>query len=291
MRAVTLGNGRVTTELAFGCGGIGGATPLRRSRALIEAALIAGIRHFDVAPSYGLGHAESILGDILAEVGACDATITTKAGIGSVRAPSSTRRLVQTAARVALSSFPKLRRRLGDRVRAAQPRGRFAAGEVRISVERSLSALRRDHIDVLLMHELMPGDLSDELLCALEGMIADGLVGEVGVGSRRDVMDELVTVLPPFFNVLQTEWSPRRWPVSLRPGQRRNFHGVLRAVKDVGTLGLDLVNAAPELLTIAATEVSGGQIVAQSSDPMRVAELVRYRSVPDAEAQLALWRR
>lgn len=290
MKTVTLGNGRITTEVAFGCGGIGGATPRRRSHALIEAAWEAGIRHFDVAPSYGFGQAEALLASILTDINARDATITTKVGIGRGRAPSKTRQLIQATARIALSPFPKIRRRLGDRARAAQPRSQFAPIDVRASVEQSLRALRRDHIDILLMHELVPSDLSDELLRTLEELIAGGLIGEVGAGSRRDVMEGLAAMLPPIFKVMQTEWSPRRSPVPLRPGQRRNFHGVLRAANDATTLGLDFDYAAAQLLAIASTELCGGQIVAQSSDPARVAALARYQAVPNAIAQLEQWR-
>jgi len=57
-----------------------GALSRRESLALLSAAWDAGVRHFDVAPLYGHGEAERILGSFLA--GRRDeATIVTKFGI------------------------------------------------------------------------------------------------------------------------------------------------------------------------------------------------------------------
>ena len=66
MEQINLGtSGRTTTRLGFGCGSIMGAMSGRDSLALLEAAYDAGIRHFDVAPRYGYGEAESCLGEFL----------------------------------------------------------------------------------------------------------------------------------------------------------------------------------------------------------------------------------
>lgn len=277
MRRVCLGNGRRTSQLAFGCGGIAGATSVLQSKRLIAAAWDAGIRHFDVAPSYGMGAAESVLADALAEIGAAEATITTKAGIGRGKTPSAARRVVQALARNALATTPGLRKKLGARVRAAQPRGQFGVEAIRRSVEVSLTELRRDHIDVLLMHELTAADLNDGLITCLAELIAEGKVGEVGVGSRRATMDALVPGLPPLFTVVQTEWALEREPIALAPGQRLNVHGVLRNlpgfVRRTDQLPIGNVSPADALLAMAASDVMGGQVIAQSSDPIRVSKL------------------
>src|SRR5262245_32753615 len=67
------------TRVGFGCARIYGGSELRRSAHLIEAALSAGIRHFDTAPSYGEGRSEEVLGQVLEGV-AC-ITLATKIGI------------------------------------------------------------------------------------------------------------------------------------------------------------------------------------------------------------------
>src|ERR1700727_306558 len=57
-------------DLVFGCGPIGSYAAdgeTTHGRAALEAALEAGITRFDVAPSYGDGEAERLLGDALSE--------------------------------------------------------------------------------------------------------------------------------------------------------------------------------------------------------------------------------
>src|SRR5262245_32083549 len=70
--------GRTTTRIGLGCGRLIGGTSFRTSARLVEAALELGIRHFDVAPSYGLGTAEDVLGAVPG--GVRDVTVTTKIG-------------------------------------------------------------------------------------------------------------------------------------------------------------------------------------------------------------------
>src|SRR5665213_3755850 len=72
--------GRETTRLGFGGAGLMGRLSERESLRLLETAYDAGIRHFDVAPSYGHGMAERCLGKFLR--GKIDqVTVATKYGI------------------------------------------------------------------------------------------------------------------------------------------------------------------------------------------------------------------
>src|SRR5580698_1578040 len=81
MEQIELGtSGRLTTRLGFGCGSIMGAMSRLDSLKLLESAYEAGIRHFDVAPRYGYGEAESCLGEFLQRHPG-QITITTKYGI------------------------------------------------------------------------------------------------------------------------------------------------------------------------------------------------------------------
>src|ERR1017187_8275756 len=60
METIDLGRtGRRTTRLGFGCSSLMGAMGRKESVAMLEAAFDAGVRHFDVAPMYGFGQAES----------------------------------------------------------------------------------------------------------------------------------------------------------------------------------------------------------------------------------------
>ncbi len=83
-RKITRG-GLEVTALGLGCAAFGGLyrdAPLADARDALQAAWDRGIRYFDVAPMYGLGRAEHILGDFLREAAspASEAVVSTKAG-------------------------------------------------------------------------------------------------------------------------------------------------------------------------------------------------------------------
>lgn len=83
-RKLTRG-GLEVTALGLGCAAFGGLyrdAPAADARAALEAGWARGIRYFDVAPMYGLGRAEHILGDVLREgaVDAAQAVVSTKVG-------------------------------------------------------------------------------------------------------------------------------------------------------------------------------------------------------------------
>ena len=82
--------GIATTQLGFGCSSLLGFSASENRGRLIDAAYDAGIRHFDVARSYGSGRwkvARKTLGSRRADV-----TITTKFGLPVPRNPALVRR-------------------------------------------------------------------------------------------------------------------------------------------------------------------------------------------------------
>ncbi|GAC1314870.1 MAG: aldo/keto reductase [Chloroflexota bacterium] len=107
------------SAISFGAGTAAGLMingDRREQRESVEAALEVGINHFDTAALYGAGCSEVNLGQVLHEIGA-DVLITSKFHVPAV--------YVTTAS-------------IGSRVRQ--------------SVQESLLRLRRDRIDILLMH-------------------------------------------------------------------------------------------------------------------------------------------
>lgn len=112
--------GLKVSEISFGAGSGAGlmtnGTPEEQLRA-VQTALDFGINHFDTAAFYGYGASEVYLGQALRAAGAKDVLITTKVAI-----PPQ------------FHSTRELRR------------------AVRQSVEQSLFRLRRETIDILLMH-------------------------------------------------------------------------------------------------------------------------------------------
>jgi D-threo-aldose 1-dehydrogenase len=78
-------SGLEVTALGLGCAAFGGLyrdAPAADARAALQAAWDRGIRYFDVAPMYGLGRAEHLLGNFLREAAmpVAEAVVSTKAG-------------------------------------------------------------------------------------------------------------------------------------------------------------------------------------------------------------------
>ena len=201
-------SGRETTRLGYGCSSIMGALGRRQSLRLLEAAYDAGIRHFDVAPMYGYGEAESCLGELRARRN--DITITTKYGI----APLKRGGMLRTARRVVgpvLQRVPAIKRRLvraAGAVAAPAEKSRFSADEASASLENSLRALRTDFIDIWLLHEAEAPDLTDDaLLNFLHDAVAQKKIGTFGVGSDTAKLPALLRERPAYCQVVQHDWS------------------------------------------------------------------------------------
>src|SRR5215469_15174156 len=104
------GTNRQTTRLGFGCGNLMGATNRRESLKLLESAFEAGIRHFDVAPMYGYGEAETCLGEFLQHHRG-QITVTTKFGIAPPK-KSTLIKLGRSVAGPIVRQFPSLKHSL-----------------------------------------------------------------------------------------------------------------------------------------------------------------------------------
>jgi D-threo-aldose 1-dehydrogenase len=154
------GTGIITSALGFGCAGLFWISERKGRRLVLDAAYDAGIRHFDVAPMYGLGLAETELASFLRRRRA-DVTITTKFGID----PSFLGRgfaLLQRPLRALLAKKPGFKEGLKDAARGPHSGlfGRllysssgYHLQSARLSMERSLRVLDTDWIDIFLLHD------------------------------------------------------------------------------------------------------------------------------------------
>ena len=152
----------------------------------MEQAYDAGIRHFDVAPMYGLGRSESELARFIGWRRS-EITITTKFGIE----PSVLGRLagsLQRPVRSLLNSIPNMQKQVQNSGRgpASGSMGRllyasvgYSAGVARESLDRSLRALGTDYIDFFMLHEP-----SGELILDIQG-VADYLDDQISRGRIR----------------------------------------------------------------------------------------------------------
>lgn len=216
MRLVVPGLSTASSHLGYGCSQLMGGITRRESIVLLETAFDAGIRHFDTAPSYGYGQAESVLGEALRSR-RDQITITTKFGIR----PPPSRNLMAMARRIVLPvvrRVPSVRLRLSRAAGGLKSRARFSPEELRRSVEASLAALRTDYIDILLLHEATVGDLGNELFAELEENVRRGKICSFGIGSEAVAAERTFRAERQFCRIMQFEWS-------VLSGARRAYPG------------------------------------------------------------------
>lgn len=176
--------------VGFGCAPIGSRIGERQARELLSVAFDHGIRHVDVAPSYGRGFAEDILGRFL--TGRREKVrIATKFGIEPAPRHAHTPFLLALG-RLVQRSLPRLRQRVSAQAAPARLE-RVAPDVMRRSVERSLRALSTDHIDTLLFHDCSTAAaLADDLRAALVDMVTAGKVGRVGLATDALIAAEIM---------------------------------------------------------------------------------------------------
>lgn len=160
MRRERLGHSDVAvTEFGLGTAQLGDLyrpSSVAEAHEIVEAAWRGGVRHFDTAPLYGYGLAESRLGAAIRELDRSEFTLSSK--VGRVLTPKA-----------------------GD----SDFRWDFSARGVRESLEQSLERLGTTYLDVGLIHDPQ-GHVDwaiDEALPALEELKDEGLVRAIGVGS------------------------------------------------------------------------------------------------------------
>src|SRR5271155_193171 len=126
--------GMPLSVLGFGCGAVGGlmvrGDPRDQERTIARA-LAVGVNYFDTAVQYGNGESEKNLERVLQNLKPANASVGTK-----VRLPSA-------------------------------EVGRIAATGTK-SLESSLARLRRDRVDILHLHNAIPGTGGGEALSAAQ---------------------------------------------------------------------------------------------------------------------------
>jgi D-threo-aldose 1-dehydrogenase len=291
------GSGRRTTRLGFGCSGMMGGLSERESLRLLETAFDAGIRHFDVAPSYGHGMAERCLGKFLLGKGD-QVTVATKYGI---LPPQQTDLLgvARNVVRPVTRLLPALRTRVARAAAGLKTKARFSAEEATRSLEISLRELGLDRIDLWLLHEATADDLENsDLLPWLQQMQQQHRIGMHGIGGERSHLDALWQRHRDYCQVMQFQQSTSDTSAKF-PGafsiHFRTVAGTVAAIEQSFALDPtacrrwsaevdanldDTKTLAALLLTTAMLSNLDGIVLFSSRNPIHIQTNVRMASDP-----------
>lgn len=221
------------SPLTLGGGGLGqlwGPTDRDEAVATVQAAVAGGINLIDLAPGYGRGEAEAVVGAAFAGQVPAGVRVTTKCQLGTVPAAD-------------------------------------VAGTIRRRLERSLETLRLPRVDLLFLHSnIVPDDYRfprdadtqagfatpfslyrDAVIPAFEELQAEGLIGAwgiTGIGLPGTIIDALALSVRPaviqcIANCLDSAGAIRRFDEPARP---RDIIAAARAA-GVGVLGIRAVQA------------------------------------------------
>jgi D-threo-aldose 1-dehydrogenase len=292
---------RGTLRLGFGCGSLHGGKGRRQSLRLLETAINCGITYFDTGRMYGLGAAESLLG----EIGSRDRhrlIITTKVGI--LPADRSVgMRLATRGIRLAHKLLPGSDRYLPLPAAANIRFHAFSRSALQSSVERSLKELRTDYIDILLLHECSLSDVQDpQVLEFLQDFKKQGKIRAFGVATDIEATLEILASHTHLSSILQIpssifDMNIRRIPSwfsgltivhSCLTGQLGPLLSRLAADQDLATkwklmTGIDYCNAksiAKRLLAHALHLNQGGIVLFSTSQVENIKSNVRAVTEP-----------
>jgi len=171
-------------QLGFGCASLGSRVAAKDGLKALARAYDEGVRWFDVAPPYGAGRAEALLGQFL--VGRRDASVTTKVGLAPPNAQGAMR-LAYALGRPLARATSGLRRAFRGVGATRNRHVPLTAELIGSSIRRSLKELRRDAVDVYALHDPAPGDLArDEVLRAMERTLTQGLARRIAVAGSPE---------------------------------------------------------------------------------------------------------
>ena len=152
MRYGTLGDsGLLVSEVGLGCNNFGGRLDVQRTRAVVDAAIDEGITLFDTAETYGgAGASELALGEVL------------------------------QGRRDKIVLATKFGHQGADMEYGPAAGAKGGRGYIRIAIEKSLTRLRTDYIDLYQLHTPDPVTPIEETLAALDDLVTEGKVRYIG---------------------------------------------------------------------------------------------------------------
>jgi aryl-alcohol dehydrogenase-like predicted oxidoreductase len=182
------------SRFVFGTASLHHMRPAEQSN-LLGSACDVGITHFDTAPYYGYGLAEVALGLFLTK--RPQFTVTTKIGLYPPR--------LRTGTRTEMMGRKALGRVFGG---LARPVSDFDVRRARASLEESLRRLKRDRVELLLIHEPEFADIDEQALTEwLHEERKRGRISAFGIAGEAAAIAPFATSESPLAEVIQTRDS------------------------------------------------------------------------------------
>ncbi len=236
--------GREVSALGFGCGQLGSWISEARGRRALDHAFERGVTWYDVAPFYGDGEAENVLGRFA--MGRRDRiVICTK--IGGVRPRASmVRRVLRPLARAALSMLPILSGSEGPAMRGPSRTRGLDTERLEATVVESLRRLRTDCVDVLALHDPSPEDCTDPaLIAALTRMIEKGYARSLGIDGSPQAIEAALGAAAPYaiVQLRNSMFDPASDHLNVMPGDPSS-----RCLVHYGVFGLAVLERLARLL-------------------------------------------
>jgi aryl-alcohol dehydrogenase-like predicted oxidoreductase len=177
--------GHDVSALGLGCASLGSRIGAHAGIKALDRAFDAGITWFDVAPSYGDGQAERIVG-CFQNHKRDRITVCTKVGIQ----PGGLSWLMYAAkpmARAAIALAPSLRKWIA-RARLPPARIPLTGPFIEASITESLRRLRTDYVDVLALHDPTFEDICrHDVLKAIDNVVVKGYARAISIAGTIDV--------------------------------------------------------------------------------------------------------
>lgn len=174
------------SQICYGCARLLGGIEKRHSEKLIETALRLGITHFDTAPFYGT---EDLIGQILSNTK--EVTITTKIGLPFRNINNIKNNLLRPIYRNTVkNSLSNSLNILGENVKhhlqrkirnEIKPLKILTEDIILKELEASLKRLKRDKVDLYLIHEPEQYMINDDLTRIFETLKLQGVIGAYGL--------------------------------------------------------------------------------------------------------------
>ena len=225
------------SRFGFGCSRLFSERNEKISYDLIEQCLNSGISHFDTAPSYGT---EKLLGRVLGNNN--NITIATKVGIKRKEISKEAnylKKIILSSKKKIIDKFPIAKNKILKNFNKTtdyriNEKRKLSKEEIILELEISLKNLKRDNVDILLIHEPDQFFLDDELHETLNGIKKDGYIKEYGLGYGRSEVDH------NFGRVVQQKYSKNN---VFFKDKINIYHGLLRNLLNENKRDFNLYDA------------------------------------------------